>query len=449
MSKRLFLALAFTLFVTLVFVTPAQAAEIVEGDPDVLIDEPINDDVIVTGNEIVVESAIDGDLIAMGNTITITEDATISGNLIAMGNTIIVDGDVGGDVGIAGYVAQIGEGTSFGDELFFGGYSLEMRPGSQVGDDFFAGGFQILAQNVGGDLYAGANGLRIEGTVTGDVATGVGTPGDIPPGVTFGPPPSIPVPTIPGGLSFGDEAHIDGNLAYSSQEASTVPGSVVGGNVTFEETTETPGGARRPVEGGMTPGAATKLAVLNRVMGAIRRFITWVLVGVLLQRFAPRFFEGVAATIKERIWPSLGIGFAGLLIFPPAVILLVVVIIMVAVLLGVITLGGLSFGWLSIGGLGLWGLVLAFFLIMSWFSKIIVGYVLGEWLLSLSKTENKMPFWALVLGTFLLAVASAIPGVNFLVNWLVVPMLGLGAVAIYLWSRRQPAEREPAAEPAG
>jgi hypothetical protein len=448
MSKRLFLTLALTLFAALVFVTPAQAAEVVEGDPDVLIDEPINDDVIVTGNEIVVESAIDGDLIAMGNTITITEDATISGNLIAMGNTIIVDGDVGDDVGIAGYVAQIGEGASFGDELFFGGYSLEMRPGSQVGDDFFAGGFQILAQNVGGDLYTGANGLRIEGTVTGDVAAGVGAPGGMPTGFTFGPPPSIPIPAIPGGLSFGDEARIDGNLDYSSEEQSTVPGNIVGGNVTFEETTETPGGAPRAVEGGMTPREAAKLAVLNRVMGAIRRFITWVLVGVVLQRFAPGFFEGVAATIKERIWPSLGIGFASLLIFPPAVILLVVVIIMVAVLLGAITLGSLSFGWLGIGGLGLWGFVLGFFLIMFWISKIIVGYVLGEWLLGLSKTERKMPFWALVLGTFLLAVASAIPGINFLVNWVVVPMLGLGAVGIYLWSRRQPAERAPAAEPA-
>lgn len=448
MSKRLLLALSFVLIVSLVLVAPALAAEIIEGDPDATVDEPVNDDVVVTGNDIVVETVIEGDLIAFGNTITITEDAVISGNLIAMGNTIIINGDVAGDVGIGGYVAQIGEEASLGDDFFFGGYSLDMRPGSQVADDLFAGGFQILAQNVSGDLYAATNGLRIEGTVTGDVSAAVGTTENMPTNLTFGPPPSIPLPYVPVGLSFGSDARIEGNLEYTSESPSNVLEGVVGGSVTFEEVVETPGGETRVAEGSIEAREAAKMLMLNRVLSAVRRFITWVLVGVLLQRFAPRFFNGVAAALKERIWPSLGIGFAGLLVFPPAVILLIVVIIMVAVLLGAVTLGGLSFGWVSIGGLGLWSLILAFFLILSWVSKIIVGYVIGEWLLGLSKTGRAMPFWALVLGVFLLAVVSAIPIVNFLVNWVVVPMLGLGAVVIYLWSLRQPAEAAPAAAPA-
>jgi hypothetical protein len=355
-----------------------------------------------------------------------------------------------GDVAIACYVAQIGEEASFADELTFGGYSLEMRPGAQVADDFFAAGYQIVAQNVGGDMHVGTNGLRIEGAVMGDVNANVGTTGSsLPPGMTFGPTPTIPVPTVPGGLAFGGNGRVEGDLIYESEEFIAGLDDFVDGTIEFKEVTDTPG-REGPRHAGdeMAPGQAMGIVVLNRVMSAIRRFITWVLVGVLLQRFAPGFFNGVATTLKERIWPSLGIGFAGLLIFPPAVILLIVVVIMVAILLGVITLGGLSMGWLGVGGLGLWGFVLAFILILSWISKIIVGYVIGEWLIGLGKVEREMPFWALVLGAFLLAVAGAIPGVNFLVNWIVVPMFGLGAVVLYLWSLRRPAESAPEAAPA-
>jgi hypothetical protein len=449
MNKRLLVALGLVLVLSLVVATPALAAEIIEGTPDATISEPIDDDVIVTGNVIIVDSAIEGDLIAIGSEVTITEDATISGNLIALGSTVIVDGQVLGDVGIGGYVAQIGEGASFADELFFGGYSLEMRPGSQVADDLFAAGYQIVVQNVGGDMQAGANGLRIEGIVTGDVSVSVGATGSsLPPGMTFGPTPTIPVPTVPGGLAFGYDGRVEGDLDYESEQYITGLDDYVEGSVAFERVVSTSGEGTRRAGDEMAPGEAMGIVVVNRVMNAIRRFVTWVLVGVLLQRFAPGFFNGVATTLKERIWPSLGIGFAGLLIFPPAVILLIVVVIMVAILLGVITLGGLSMGWLSIGGLGLWGFILAFFLILSWISKIIVGYVIGAWLVGLGKPERELPFWALVLGAFLLAVASAIPGVNFLVNWIVVPMFGLGAVVIYLWSLRRPPEAAPEAAPA-
>jgi len=439
MKKRLLVASGLVLVIALALAAPALASEIIEGDPDVVIDEPIDDDVYVAGNEIVVQSAIGGDLIVMGNEITITEEATISGNLIAIGNTVIVDGDVDGDVGIAGYVARIGETANLADELFSGVYSLEMRPGSQVGDDFFAGAYQIVAQNVGGDLRAGAACLRIEGIVTGNATAGVGT-GDVPAGVVYGPTPSITLPVVPGGLSFGDEGRIEGNLSYSSKQPSNFSESHVGGDITFERTAETPGQGPRRVEGRLETEQTIGMMVFHRIMNAIRNFITWVIVGVLLQRFAPRFFNGAVSALKERLWPSLGIGFAGLLFFPPVVILLIVVIIMIAVLLGAITLGGLSFGWLSISGVGLGAFVVTILLTIFWISKVVVGYALGEWLIGLGRPERPMPFWALALGVFLLAVAGAIPGINFLVNSLVVPMLGLGAVVIYLWSLRRHAE---------
>ena len=447
MRKRLLVAFGLVLVMAFAVVAPTLAAEVIEGDPDVVIDEPIDDDVYVMGNTIRVESAIGGDLIAMGNEITIAEDATISGNLIAMGNTVIVDGDVDGDVGITGYVTRIGETANLADELFAGVYSLEMRPGSQVGDDFLAGAYQIVVQNVGGDLRVGAACLRIDGAVAGNVTANVGT-NEILPGMVYGPTPAISLPSVPGGLNFGEDGRVEGSLSYSSEQPSTFSEDRIGGDISFERITETPGQGPRRVEGGVEAGEAVQVVVFHRIMNAIRNFITWLVVGVLLQRFAPRFFNGAVSTLKERIWPSLGIGFAGLLFFPPTVILFIVVIVMIAVLLGAITLGGLSFGWLSVGSVGLGAFVVAILLTIFWISKVVVGYALGEWLIGLGKPQRPMPFWALALGVFLLAVAGALPGINFLVNWLVVPMLGLGAVAIYLWSLRRSAESAAAANPA-
>ena len=141
-------------------------------------------------------------------------------------------------------------------------------------------------------------------------------------------------------------------------------------------------------------------------------------------------------TIKRfdvKIRPAIGLLF----------FLAVIVMIAGGIIFGVLTLGGISGTIIWLGVLSLFAMILAFVLVTTYVSKIVVGAALGRWLLSKinpSLAEHK--FWPVLLGVFVIAVVIAVfrfPLVplgffGWLLNFAVV-LFGLGA--LWLWGRER------------
>jgi hypothetical protein len=137
----------------------------------------------------------------------------------------------------------------------------------------------------------------------------------------------------------------------------------------------------------------------------------------------------------------------GYAILVPALALILALLIAIGILFSAVTLGGLAGAWFSVGGIGYASLILAFILVTSWVAKVVVGYILGAWLVSLVDKEASLPFWAMVIGVLILAILGGIPFLGFVVN-LIVALFGLGAVVLHLWPRKPVAAAgEPTSTP--
>ena len=435
--KRFFVVTGLVLALALLVATPAFASKVITKGGDTEINSDVDDDVYFMGENLTVNATIDGDLIAFANTVTI--NGTITGDAIIGASTVIVNGEIQDDARLAGYAIVIEDGVAIGDDLNAGCYSLEMKSQSSIGGDAFFGGFQALLRDVAGDLYGGGAAIRLAGTVGGNATLGVASPDEPSYSQFWQPdvPDAPPLPDVPMGLSLAEGGSVEGDLTYTSSAPSDVDEGDIGGRLTFElEETAAP---EEEVE--VSPGAAAGAALVAWVLTLVRRFVTLVAVGALLMFAFPDFFKGIVATLKERVWPSLGVGALGYTVLFQALFLILAILIAIGVLLSTVTLGGLSGAWFGVGGISYASLIMGFILVTSWVAKVIVGYILGAWLVSLVNKEADLPFWSMVIGVFIIAILRGIPVLGFLIG-LGVALFGLGAVVLHLWPRR-PVEAAP------
>jgi hypothetical protein len=119
--------------------------------------------------------------------------------------------------------------------------------------------------------------------------------------------------------------------------------------------------------------------------------------------------------------------------------LVLVVLFFAALTLG--SLGG-SIAWLGIAFLIT--VLVAFGLILAYFTKLVVSYLSGRWVLSRIRPDlAEKPIWALMVGILILAALLSIPFLGGAIN-IVITLLGLGTLWL-LWqerSRPQPAAAE-------
>jgi hypothetical protein len=137
----------------------------------------------------------------------------------------------------------------------------------------------------------------------------------------------------------------------------------------------------------------------------------------------------VSQKVEKEPLPSLGWGLVSILVVYIGAFLAAGLIIAGAIFFGVITLGELAKVILMIGFSSL-GLILAGFgLLVSYGSKIIVSYLVGDLLLNwLAPKYDGGLFWPLSLGLLLYTFLRAIPlGFGFLVG-LVTTLVGIGAI---------------------
>jgi hypothetical protein len=149
----------FALF--LIMLIPAGVSALVTySGGQVIISEPVNDDVFVTGGTIVVDAPIYS-LIAAGGTVEI--NAPVRGDAIAAGGKVDVNGDVGGKVVAAGGTVNINRRV--GTNAVLAGGQVNIGKDAVIFRDAMITGGQVAhAGQVAGNLTARAQSFDNSGT---------------------------------------------------------------------------------------------------------------------------------------------------------------------------------------------------------------------------------------------------------------------------------------------
>lgn len=385
-------------------------------------DEVIEDDLYVAASTFILDGKVKGDLIMVGGTIQI--NGTVEGDLIAAGGSIVVNGTVSDDARIAGQVLTLGQGAEVGDDLLTAGFSFEGKEGSSVGGSLLFTGYQaLLAGDVAEDVTFAGGGLRLSGSVAGDVSAEVGEAEEGPPPALFMSfmPSAAPMPSVSMGLTVDEGAHIGGNLDYTSRSELSIAAGIVAGKVTRHE----PEIAEVEVEEEI-PSPAERAT--NWFLGHLRRLVTLFLVGLLLVWAAPTWTRKAAHALQARPLPSLGWGVITIALFFLALLVILVAMVLLAVVLRLITLGGLAGTTVWIGVLAM-ALLLFFFLIATGYvTNIVVAFLGGQLVMARLKPDwAEGRIWPLVVGLVLFVIVTAIPWLGGLIR-LIAVIAGLGAL---------------------
>lgn len=375
-----FVRIALLVALALVLTPSAAAAADIRSGQDITIgvNETIDDDLYLFGNNISILGTVRGDVVAVGQNVSI--DGTISGNLIAAANTIAIRGQVGGSIRGAG-ASIVLSGRVTGD-LVAAGNDISVLSSGRVGRDaVVAGNTATVSGQVGRDVRAGATTLKIDAPVGRDVVAQVDR------------------------VQLTDKGTVEGSLTYTSvNEAQiAVPGSVKGRTERRvpESTTQAP-----LVQG----PAALALEWARGLVGLL-------ILGLLLVFFFPGFSRRAGEVLVRSPWLSLAVGALVLIGLPILAILFFIV-------------GALIGGW----WIGL--VVLALCVVLVALSIPVASVGVGGALLRV--TQRPAPAWlALLLGLVVVLLVALVPIVGGIVIFLAL-LFGIGATTLAVARGRQP-----------
>ncbi len=432
---------------------PVQAA-VIDDDGVLPQGETINDDLLINGNNVIVDGTVNGAVIAAGNRVVVngtingdlfmfatdailSESARVTGNVFSGARYIEIRGNVTGSVFGGSAVLTIGNNATIGRNLYYGGYSLESMAGSQINIDAFAGVYQaILNGNIKRNLTAGAAAVELNGTVGGDVTLDVASPSAEDVGTwVFNFQPGMP-PAITPGLRISPQAVIGGDLKYTSpiDQANTIKsrpkGEVIYQTPVPDETTP------RPVQ--QPPTGVLAIPFVKTLINLLRNFVTLLLLGGLVLWLLPELFRRTVDQARDQTLASAGVGLFALLGGYIGSLLVALLLVGVGLFLSLITLGGLSRAVFGIGFSGLALVVAVFTLLVSYGSKLVVAYWIGELLIKqIAPNASNPRLWALLSGVLIYVFLRAIPILGWLVAF-ITTLIGLGAMWFAFQSYRKP-----------
>jgi cytoskeletal protein CcmA (bactofilin family) len=326
-----------------------------------------------------------GGKVRSGREVTVGAGQTVQGDLIASAGTVRVDGRVDGDLLASGGQVTVA--------------------GTVTGDVLVGAGSTTVSGEVGGDLRAGTGQARIQGRVGEDAVLGAGQ-ATVAPGAQ-----------IQGDLIFG---------AGQMQMDGAVAGSVLGSAGSYTRGGSVGGSERVNVQ---QPEEEQEPTLADRALDALRRYVSILVVGVLLLWLLPRVFRGAADAARGRPLVSFGAGFLGFFAVIVALVLVVLVTVLVAVVLGLLGLGSLT-GVTAFGGALVAAIIVFLFVLaVAFAAQATVGLALGRLLLRGEGRSFLGGLGALALGLVVVVLVAAIPVAG---GWLeaLLALLGLGALLL-------------------
>lgn len=261
----------------------AQAAMLRSGNVvDLTGEQPVEEDVLAAGNQVVIDRPVSGDVTAVGQSVVVR--GAVEDSVILAGSNVRVDGAVGNDARLAGGTVSLN--SSVADNAYLAGGTVSVPDEGSVANDLFVAGGQLnLLGDVGGNVRAAGSDISIGGTVGGNV---------------YARADRVRIPST---------AVIRGDLRYTSpNEAQIEPGAQILGETARTEPTDRP-------------------RFWSRAAQWFLGLLAAIVFGIVLITLFPLRSSEAADTIRASFWPSLGVGFLALVAVPVACIILGVTII--------------------------------------------------------------------------------------------------------------------------
>jgi cytoskeletal protein CcmA (bactofilin family) len=333
-----------------------------------------------------------GGKVRSGSEVTIAAGETVQGDLVASGGTVRVDGRVDGDLVASGGRVDV--------------------TGTVTGDVLAAAGSTTIAGDVGGDVRAATGQARIEGRVGEDVVLAAGQA------------------TVTQGGQVGGDLIVG---AGRMQMDGAVAGSVLGSSGGYTQGGSVAGSRQVNLR---QPDETREPTLADRTLDIVRRYVSIVVVGLLLLWVLPRALRGAADAVRGRPLVSLLVGVVGFIGVVVLLVLVVLVTVLLAVVLGLLGLGSLT-GMTVFGGLLVAATVAFLFVVAVAFgAQATVGLGLGRLLLRADGRSFPGALAALLLGVAVVVLLASVPVAGGWLEALVV-VLGLGALVLMLFPARR------------
>jgi cytoskeletal protein CcmA (bactofilin family) len=319
-----------------------------------------------------------GDLFTSGSNVHVT-DSSVE-DLFAAGESVTLDADVRETAHMAARNVRVNRGV--GENLYAAGYNVEVE--APVGGDVVAAGYHVeIGPNasVARDVFAAGRTVTIRGPVMGNVSIRGRT-------VEIAGPISGSADIRAREIRFTDGARIGGTLTYSSRGPVTVPADVIAPDRVTANVSETD-----EVGSWIAAVVAFSLVVL----------VLMVLFAFLFKTTLP----GTRAVIASRPWRDLLFGLIATSALFGSILVLAVSLIGIPLIPVVIVL-------------------LPFVILAGWLTT---AHAIGAIVIrraQLLPGNGWAAFGAIVLGVIVLAFASAIPFVGWVIAVLAV-IMGIGA----------------------
>jgi len=368
--------LSAALLLLALMVSPAAAVELRSGDMVNVSSGYIKGPLFVSGNNITVDADVDGDVFAAGQSVTI--NGRVNGDVLAAANSVRIGGSVLGDVRAAANTIDFN--SPIEGSITAAGNSIGISTAATVKRDVLLMGNTIyVAGPIGGQVLGNGNQIQLNSAINGDVRLwDVQT-------LTVG-----PAAVIGGVVTYGSD-----NQAQIAPEAKI--GAISRVNPTVQPRT-VPTGPAIPARG-ISWGAV--------IWSWAAGLLLWAMAQLLVPRLLPR----LSNTAQKAPLPTLGWGILALLLFPMAVLLLMITVI---------------------------GIPLAFVMIFAYIiifiaAKVMVGDFLARAMLGSFKWAGRVSqFIAFAVVLLVLVVLSKISMAGFFVSLLIICFaLGMVVLTIY------------------
>ncbi|MBN2045746.1 MAG: polymer-forming cytoskeletal protein [Anaerolineales bacterium] len=407
-------ALTLAVVMAISFTPAVHAGEFIEGGPDATVEEGevIEDDLFIGGDDVLVAGVVKGDLFAAGQNVVISGE--IYGNVYAAGQSVTISGMVEGSVMLGGYSLVLEDSAEIGRNVYFGGFSLEAEPESTIGRSLYGGGYQlVLAGEVVRDVTAGLGALQVTGPVGGDIKARVGEATDNSTYMFHYWSTDLPSVEI---LDTG--ANVD-----ESQVAGEVDITITPVDTDLDEI--------EPTDFQISP-AYLALQHMRRRTG---EFIALLLVGGLLLWLMKDMLMKAVAEVRQHAGVDTLWGLLVYFLVFPVFFTLFIFLVMLTIAISLLTFGSLTGEIMAVSSLVFFGSTTLFGLLTSVVTKIIVGYLVGRWLLEKLTKLSFDGYWhhfaALASGVFLYELLRAIPFLGGLVAAAVI-LIGTGALFVLI-----------------
>lgn len=198
----------------------------------------------------------------------------------------------------------------------------------------------------------------------------------------------------------------------------------------------------KPVEEEPQPERAGSLAFLGSILrwalGVLRNLVTLLILGGLALWLLPTALKRTVDAAKQAPAASAGYGLLTVIVGYIGAAVVGVLILGVGLLLTAVTLGGLSGIVFGMGFSGLTLLVMLFSLLVVYGSKLVVGYLVGDWIMGcIAPNASGHNVWAMLIGIVIYVILRAIPILGWIIA-LVVTIIGVGAMWLAYRNWRKP-----------